>query len=90
MTTVIVGGGISGLAAARALKNKGHEFVVLEWRLGEQIVELPIRIEELRPSPVSIRRRLPMVLDLIRQSRASLKRIDTPRSQNKSPKVVDA
>lgn len=50
------------------------ELVMLAWRQGIKIYELPIRIRELRPTPVSIRRRLPMVLDAIRQLRSSLRR----------------
>jgi len=50
------------------------EIVLLAWRLGHRIEELPIRIEEKRPGPVSITCRLPKVLDMIRQLRRSLKR----------------
>ena len=50
------------------------EIVLIAWRLGDDILELPIQIKELRSAPVSIRRRFPMVLDLIRQLRRSLKR----------------
>ena len=50
------------------------EIVMLAWRWGVQIEELPIRVEELRPSPVSVRRRLPMVLRTVAQLRRSLRR----------------
>jgi glycosyltransferase involved in cell wall biosynthesis len=50
------------------------EIVLIAWRLGEDIIELPIQIKELRSATVSIRRRFPMVLDLIWQLRRSLKR----------------
>jgi len=50
------------------------EIVLIAWRLGIDIIELPIQIEEVRSTPVSIKRRVPMVLDLMRQLRVSLKR----------------
>jgi hypothetical protein len=50
------------------------EIVLIAWKLGEDILELPIRIEEVRTAPVSIRRRFPMVMDLILQLRRSLRR----------------
>jgi glycosyltransferase involved in cell wall biosynthesis len=50
------------------------EIVLMAWRSGEKIVELPTCIEELRPATVSVIRRLPKVLDLIRQLRRSLRR----------------
>lgn len=50
------------------------EIVLIAWRVGEDIVELPIHIEEVRAATVSIRRRFPMVIDLVRQLRRSLKR----------------
>jgi glycosyltransferase involved in cell wall biosynthesis len=50
------------------------ELVLLAWRQGVKVHELPIQIRELRSTPVSIRRRFPMVLDTIRQLRKSLRR----------------
>jgi len=50
------------------------ELVLLAWRQGIKIHELPIRIHEMRVAPVSIRRRFPMVLDTIGQLRRSLRR----------------
>ena len=50
------------------------EIVLLAWKLGENIFELPICIEEVRSTPVSIKRRFPMVIDLVRQLRRSLRR----------------
>lgn len=50
------------------------ELVLLAWRQGTKVHELPIQIRELRSSPVSIRRRFPMVLDTVRQLRRSLRR----------------
>jgi len=50
------------------------EFVLLAWRQGVEIHELPIQIRETRATPLSIRRRAPMVIDTIRQLRRSLRR----------------
>ena len=50
------------------------EIVMLAWRNGIEILELPICIEEVRSAPVSVRRRFPMILDLIQQLRRSLNR----------------
>jgi glycosyltransferase involved in cell wall biosynthesis len=56
------------------------EIVLLAWRWGIPIEELPIVIEEKRAAPVSIRRRLPMVMRTVDELRRSLKRF---------PKVPD-
>jgi hypothetical protein len=50
------------------------ELVLLAWKNGVTIEELPIRIEEHRATPVSIMRRVPMVLDLLSQLRSSMRR----------------
>ena len=50
------------------------EFVLLAWRQGIVIHELPIHIRETRATPLSIRRRFPMVIDTVRQLRKSLRR----------------
>jgi len=50
------------------------ELVLIAWKNGVTIDELPIRIEERRASPVSITRRVPMVLDLLFQLRSSMRR----------------
>ncbi len=50
------------------------ELVLLAWRQGIKVHEIPIRIHEMRATPVSIRRRFPMVLDAIGQLRRSLRR----------------
>ena len=50
------------------------EFVLLAWRRGATIVELPVRLEERRPATLSIRRRLPMVMNTIFAIRRSLAR----------------
>jgi glycosyltransferase involved in cell wall biosynthesis len=50
------------------------ELVMLAWRQGVRIHELPVNIREVRSTPVSILKRFPMVLDTIRQLRKSLRR----------------
>jgi len=50
------------------------EIVLLAWRWGVMIEEFPITVEELRPTPLSVRRRLPMFLQCIGQLRDSLNR----------------
>lgn len=50
------------------------EIVLLAWRLGVEICERPIRIRETRPAPVAIFKRVPMVLDTVRQLKHSLRR----------------
>jgi len=50
------------------------EIVLLAWRLGVRVHELPVTIEERRAPPVSIRRRLPKVLFMIRELERSLSR----------------
>lgn len=55
------------------------EIVMLAWRWGVPIEEFPIRIEELRPTPVSVRRRLLMVLQTIGKLRQSLSRFPQPQ-----------
>jgi glycosyltransferase involved in cell wall biosynthesis len=52
------------------------ELVLMAWKNGVTIDELPIRIEERRATPVSILRRVPMVLDLLSQLRSSMRRFD--------------
>jgi glycosyltransferase involved in cell wall biosynthesis len=50
------------------------EIVLLAWRWGVRIEELPVSIEERRPAPVSIRRRIPMVWHTVGDLRRSLRR----------------
>ncbi len=50
------------------------ELVLLAWRWGEAIDEVPIRITERRPTIVSVARRLPKVATMISELRASLAR----------------
>ena len=50
------------------------ELVVIAWRLGETVYEVPIDIVEKRPVTVSVARRLPKVMGLIGQLRVSQRR----------------
>ncbi len=50
------------------------EIVLLAWRLGMNIKEIPVIISELRSTPISIRRRVPKVLDTVGQLKRSLRR----------------
>lgn len=50
------------------------ELVLLAWRLGHPIIEVPIELRETRPTPVAIARRLPSVLTIIGALRHSLSR----------------
>jgi GT2 family glycosyltransferase len=50
------------------------EIVLLAWRLGVNIHERPLRIRETRRSPVAILKRLPQVLNTVRQLQRSLGR----------------
>ncbi len=54
------------------------ELVLLSYRLGYRVSEAPVRLRETRATPVSIRRRLPKVLKIVREMRASLKRFPSP------------
>lgn len=53
------------------------EIVLLAWRLGMKIKEVPVTISELRSAPVSVTRRLPKVIDTVRQLKRSLSRFST-------------
>jgi glycosyltransferase involved in cell wall biosynthesis len=50
------------------------ELVLLAWHLGHPILELPIELEELRPTPVRILRRVPKVMPVLWELRQSLAR----------------
>jgi hypothetical protein len=50
------------------------EIVLLAWRFGWPIEEIPVHIRETRPTPVSIRRRLPRVWRTAGELRRSLDR----------------
>jgi hypothetical protein len=55
------------------------EIVLLAWRMGIAIDEIPIEIREVRSAPVSIRRRLPKVLGTVRELKKSLRRFPAQR-----------
>jgi glycosyltransferase involved in cell wall biosynthesis len=50
------------------------EIVLLAWRLGHCVVEVPIEIGETRPTPVRILRRVPKVIPMLWELRRSLSR----------------
>jgi Glycosyl transferase family 2 len=50
------------------------EIVLLAWRMGMRIEEIPIQIREMRNTSVSIRRRLPKVLGTVEELKRSLRR----------------
>lgn len=50
------------------------EIVLLAWKLGVRVHELPLRIEEKRPTPVAVWKRAPNVMGAVWQLRRSLRR----------------
>jgi len=50
------------------------EIVLLAWRLGDKIEEIPVNISEVRAAPVTVFRRVPKVLNTVRELQRSLKR----------------
>jgi hypothetical protein len=50
------------------------ELVLLAWRLGAKIEEIPVEIDEVRSAPVSVLRRVPKVMNTVQELRRSLKR----------------
>lgn len=50
------------------------EIVLLAWRLGIVIEEIPVNISETRSTPVTVLRRLPKVLDTVWRLKRSLRR----------------
>jgi glycosyltransferase involved in cell wall biosynthesis len=50
------------------------EIVLLAWRLGLRIKEVPVTISEMRSAPVTIMRRMPKVLNTVSQLKRSLSR----------------
>lgn len=50
------------------------EIVLIAWKLGLKIKELPIRVKEERPAAVSISRRLPKVINIVLALHKSLRR----------------
>lgn len=58
------------------------EIVLLAYRLGYNVIELPLRIREMRGTKVSIRKRMPKVLNIIRELEASLGRFPAKKQTN--------
>jgi len=50
------------------------ELVLLAWRLGAKIEEIPVEIDEVRSARVSVLRRVPKVMNAVQELRRSLKR----------------
>lgn len=50
------------------------ELVLLAWRLGHRVLELPVELEEIRPMTVAIMRRAPKVAPILWELRQSLSR----------------
>jgi glycosyltransferase AglD len=50
------------------------EIVLLAWRLGIKIAEVPVSISELRSTPVTVLRRVPRVINTVWELKRSLKR----------------
>jgi glycosyltransferase involved in cell wall biosynthesis len=59
------------------------EIVLIAWRLGLNIYEIPVNIRELRSASVSVLRRVPKVIGTLRVLRKSLSRF--PRVAEKAP-----
>ena len=63
------------------------EIVLLAWHLGHAMVEVPIEIAEVRPTPARISRRVTKVLPILWQLRRSLRRFPAaptvPKAGNK-------
>jgi len=64
------------------------EIVLLAWRLGMKIKEIPVEISETRSAPVSVLRRVPKVLNTVRELKRSLKRFPGGISEVKSTSVA--
>ncbi len=62
------------------------EIILLAWRIGMNVKEIPVSIRETRAPSISIRRRLPKVIHTVRELRDSLNRF-TPRAAE--PNDVD-
>jgi hypothetical protein len=57
------------------------EIVLLAWRLGVTIEEIPLEISEVRSAPVSVRRRIPKVLNTLWELKHSLRRFPVGSSR---------
>ena len=54
------------------------EIVLLAWRLGIKIEEVPVQVLEMRNPTVTVMRRLPKVLNTVKALQRSLKRFQKP------------
>jgi glycosyltransferase involved in cell wall biosynthesis len=54
------------------------EIVLLAWRMGLRIEEVPVSISEVRATPVTVLNRVPKVLGTVRELRRSLRRFAPP------------
>ncbi len=52
------------------------EIVLMAWKLGLRIEEIPVQITELRRAPVTVFRRVPKVLRTVRDLRRSLRQFE--------------
>lgn len=64
------------------------EIVLLAWRLGIKIHERPLRIREMRPAPVAVFKRLPKVLDTLRELKRSLDRFPEKTTSLRTTEVT--
>jgi glycosyltransferase involved in cell wall biosynthesis len=58
------------------------EFVLLAWRLGVEIEEIPVNISEMRNAPVTVLRRVPKVLNTVWELKRSLSRFPAGSGAN--------
>jgi glycosyltransferase involved in cell wall biosynthesis len=63
------------------------EIVLLAWQLGIGIEEVPVQILETRSPSVTVLRRLPKVMNTVRDLQRSLKRFPRPQPQRSCPTV---
>ena len=58
------------------------EIVLPAWRMGIQIIELPIEIKEIRAPSVKIVSRVPKIINMISELRKSIKRFPQTPDQS--------
>ena len=61
------------------------EIVLLAWRVGVRIKEIPVSIREMRATPVSILKRGPKVWDTIGELKRSLRRVPSKSEAEPGP-----
>jgi len=64
------------------------EIVLLAWRLGVKIHEIPVNISEVRTAPVTVVRRVPKVLNTVWELKRSLKRFPAQNPPLSSPTTL--